>query len=31
MMMFDLVRNIWSWDGVTNINGTLLEVVKFGG
>jgi excisionase family DNA binding protein len=31
MMMFDLVRNIWSWDSVHPINGTLLEVVKFGG
>jgi hypothetical protein len=28
MMMFDLVRNIWSWDGVTRLNSTLLEVVN---
>jgi hypothetical protein len=27
MMMFDLVRNIWSWDGVTTLNSTLIEVV----
>ena len=28
MMMFDLVRNIWSWDGVSPLNSTLLEVVN---
>jgi hypothetical protein len=28
MMMFDLVRNIWSWDGVSSLNSTLLEVVN---
>jgi excisionase family DNA binding protein len=28
MMMFDLVRNIWSWDGMSPLNGTLIEVVN---
>jgi hypothetical protein len=28
MMMYDLVRNIWSWDGVSTLNGTLIEVVN---
>jgi hypothetical protein len=27
MMVFDLVRNIWSWDEVTNLNSSLLESV----
>lgn len=28
MMMFDLVRNIWSWDEVTTLNSKLLEVLN---
>jgi hypothetical protein len=28
MMMFDLLRNMWSWDGVTSINSSLLEVLN---
>jgi excisionase family DNA binding protein len=28
MMMFDLLRNMWSWDGVAPVNSTLLEVVN---
>jgi excisionase family DNA binding protein len=28
MMMFDLVRNIWSWDGVTDLNSSLLDVLS---
>jgi excisionase family DNA binding protein len=28
MMVFDLLRNIWSWDGVTPLNSSLLEVLN---
>jgi excisionase family DNA binding protein len=28
MMMFDLLRNMWSWDGVAPLNSSLLEVVN---
>lgn len=28
MMVFDLVRNIWSWDGVASLNSSLLEVIN---
>ena len=28
MMTFDLLRNMWSWDGVTTINSSLLEVLN---
>jgi excisionase family DNA binding protein len=28
MMMFDLLRNMWSWDGVTSLNSSLLEVLN---
>jgi excisionase family DNA binding protein len=28
MMMYDLVRNIWSWDDVSPLNSTLIEVVN---
>jgi excisionase family DNA binding protein len=28
MMMFDLLRNMWSWDGVAPVNSKLLEVVN---
>jgi excisionase family DNA binding protein len=28
MMVFDLVRNIWSWDGVATLNSPLLEVLN---
>jgi len=28
MMMFDLIRNIWSWDGVSPLNSTLIDVVN---
>jgi excisionase family DNA binding protein len=28
MMLFDLLRNIWSWDGVTPLNSSLLEVLN---
>jgi len=28
MMMYDLVRNIWSWDQPYSINSSLLEVVN---
>ncbi len=28
MMMFDLLRNMWSWDGVSPLNSSLLEVVN---
>jgi hypothetical protein len=27
MMVFDLIRNIWSWDDVTTLNSSLLESV----
>jgi hypothetical protein len=27
MMVFDLLRNMWSWDGVTPLNSSLLESV----
>jgi hypothetical protein len=25
MMTYDLLRNIWSWDGVTTLNSSLLQ------
>jgi hypothetical protein len=28
MLAFDLMRNIWSWDGVAPLNSTLLEVLN---
>jgi hypothetical protein len=28
MMVFDLLRNIWSWDDVTPLNSSLLEVLN---
>jgi excisionase family DNA binding protein len=28
MMTYDLVRNIWSWDGVTTLNSSLLQVLN---
>ncbi len=28
MMTFDLLRNMWSWDGVSTINSSLLEVLN---
>ncbi len=28
MMIFDLLRNIWSWNGVTPLNSSLLEVLN---
>ncbi len=28
MMTFDLLRNMWSWDGVSEINSKLLEVLN---
>jgi excisionase family DNA binding protein len=28
MMAFDLLRNIWSWDEVTTLNSSLLEVLN---
>jgi excisionase family DNA binding protein len=28
MMAYDLMRNIWSWDGVTRYNSALLEVLN---
>jgi hypothetical protein len=28
MMMYDLVRNIWSWDDVSPLNSTLIDVVN---
>jgi excisionase family DNA binding protein len=28
MMMFDLLRNIWSWDQVYTLNSTLLEMLN---
>jgi hypothetical protein len=28
MMAFDLLRNIWSWDDVTTLNSSLLEVLN---
>jgi excisionase family DNA binding protein len=28
MMMFDLLRNIWSWDQVYSLNSTLLEMLN---
>ena len=28
MMTFDLLRNMWSWDGVSRINSSLLEVLN---
>ncbi len=28
MMTFDLLRNMWSWNGVTTINSSLLEVLN---
>ena len=28
MMTYDLLRNIWSWDGVTSLNSSLLEVLN---
>jgi hypothetical protein len=28
MMTFDLLRNMWSWDGVNTINSSLLEVLN---
>jgi excisionase family DNA binding protein len=28
MMMFDLLRNMWSWDGVAPVNSSLLEVLN---
>jgi hypothetical protein len=28
MMIFDLLRNIWSWDDVTPLNSSLLEVLN---
>ncbi len=29
MMMFDLLRNMWSWGEVASFNSSLLEVLKF--
>ncbi len=28
MMSFDLVRNMWSWNGTMTINSTLLDMLK---
>jgi excisionase family DNA binding protein len=28
MMSFDLLRNIWSWEGVTSLNSSVLEVLN---
>ena len=28
MMVFDLLRNIWSWDEVYTLNSSLLEVLN---
>jgi len=28
MMTYDLLRNIWNFDGVTKLNSTLLEVLN---
>jgi excisionase family DNA binding protein len=28
MMTFDLLRNIWSWEGVTTLNSSVLEVLN---
>jgi excisionase family DNA binding protein len=28
MMTYDLLRNIWSWDGVTTLNSTLLQALN---
>jgi hypothetical protein len=28
MMTFDLLRTMWSWDGVSRINSSLLEVLN---
>lgn len=29
MMTFDLMRNIWSWDGVTALNSSILELLNW--
>jgi hypothetical protein len=28
MMTYDLLRNIWSWDGVGKINSSLLQALN---